>query len=317
MTSLALGVEIPDDQLARSVPTGFDRLPELLDDAGVGYVVLGGDRGTGATASLSPTLVGTFFARRTRGLGVVVSAAPQRDHPFNIARRTSALDHISGGRAGWLALRSDSALALGAAPHGTWAPSTTPTGPALLADAITAARALWRTWPIESLAADLQLGARPPEAEVRYADHEGVFATTGPLNAPTTPQGEPIVLWDYRFGDATHLAGADIAFVAAHEDLAAAAELPDQVDLHLRLDGADPHLPDRIAELAAAHTASGVLIRLDTAAVADFVEHTLPTLTDSVRLRDPDTTLTLRDHLGIARRPDPDPLRLRPVYVPA
>ncbi|MBB5916104.1 alkanesulfonate monooxygenase SsuD/methylene tetrahydromethanopterin reductase-like flavin-dependent oxidoreductase (luciferase family) [Nocardia transvalensis] len=314
--TVVLGVEVPDDQLARSVGTDFERAPELLDQAGVGYVVLGADRASPGRppGALDPTLAGVFFARRTHGLGLIVAAAPQRDHPFNIARRTASLDHIARGRGGWLASRTDHALALGSPPHGSWAPPDAPTGAALLADAVTAARALWRTWPAASLAEDLT--GRPPEAEVRYADHTGVYATTGPLNVPTTPQGEPVVAWDYRPGDAGRAAVADIAFVTTRDHPAAASELPDTVAIHVRLDGRDPELVSRISELASWETA-GVLIRLDLAAIPRFVEHTVPALSGAgtVRLRGP--APALRDHLGVARRADPDPRRLRPVFASA
>ncbi len=315
MATLVVGVEIPDDQLSGLVRTGFARIPELLDDAGVGYVVLGADRDAPAGASLSPVLAGTVFARRTHGLGIVTAASPQRDHPYNIARRTASLDHIAGGRAGWLALRADHGNALGAPGYGTWAPATAQPGPHILAEAVTAARALWRTWPIESLTADVS--DRPAYTEVRYADHTGVFPTTGPLNVPTTPQGEPIVLWNYRRGDGEHSASADIVVVEARENDAAAAELPATVTTHLRLDGRDPELPSRIQHSAAGGSVSGVLIRLDLAELPGFVGKTLPALSDAGLIRRRAGEPTLRAYLGIPRRPGPALERLRPVFAPA
>ncbi|WP_024800116.1 LLM class flavin-dependent oxidoreductase [Nocardia sp. BMG51109] len=314
---LVIGVDIPDHQLARSLDDGFGRVPELLDAAGVGYVVFGTDRSEPAGPSLNPVLLGTVFARRTTGLGIVAAAAPQRDHPFNLARRIASLDHISGGRAGWLALRADHGIALGAPEQGSWAAPGTPTEAPLLADAVRAARALWRTWPIESLTTEVP-ARRPPEAEIRYADHTGVFATTGPLNVPTTPQGEPIVLWDYRTGDARNAGTADVAFLSDRDHVAAVTELPDTVAGHVRFDGRDPRLRSRIEQLAAeSGSVSGVLIRLDLADLRGFLDLTLPALSDAgiVRLRT--APGTLREHLGIARRTDPDPLRLRPVFASA
>ncbi|MFD9663150.1 LLM class flavin-dependent oxidoreductase [Rhodococcus sp. NPDC059968] len=316
MTTLVLGVEIPDDQLAHAVGNGFDRVPELLDEAGIGYVVLGADRGTYAAASVSPLLVGTVFARRTYGLGIVAAASPQRDHPYNIARRTASLDHISGGRAGWLAIRSDQSIVLGAPEHGTWAEPTALPGASLLADATAAVRALWRTWPIESLTLDAP-SPRPPQAEVRYADHAGVFATTGPLNVPTTPQGEPVVFWNYRTGESEAAGVADVAVVTASDHASAATELPATVTAHVRVDGRQPDLLSLVKELAAAPAAvSGVLVRVDIADLHNFVEHILPELvgTDLVRTRT--TRQTLREYLDITRRSELEPQRLRPVFAP-
>ncbi|MEU4837620.1 LLM class flavin-dependent oxidoreductase [Nocardia testacea] len=316
---LVLGLQIPDGQLAGEARHGFGDLPERLDAAGIGYLVLGADRAAAAGASLNPGLLGTLFARRTKGLGLVVAAAPQRDHPFNIARRIAALDHISRGRAGWLALRTDRHLALGAPRHGTWADAAGPVGAELLADAVTAARALWRTWPLETLTRPP--AERTPEVEVRYADHTGAFPTTGPLNVPTTPQGEPLVGWMYELGDSGHIGVTDIAFVTPRDRAVAVPAAP-AVTTHVRLLGENTRLRSRIAELAEeAWGVTGVLLRVGLADLPDFLDRTLPALAEAglVRLRDPaaDAALTLRDHLGIARRPEPDPLRWRPVYTSA
>ncbi|WP_328396418.1 LLM class flavin-dependent oxidoreductase [Nocardia sp. NBC_00416] len=320
---LVLGLQIPDDQLARLTRTGFGEVPELLDASGVGYIVLGADRRAAGGASLNPALLGTVFARRTRGLGIVAAAAPQRDHPFNIARRLASLDHLTRGRAGWLALRSDAHLALGATRHGSWAPAGGPVGAELLADAVTAARALWRTWPLESLTRASAAIDRTPDVEVRYADHTGAFATTGPLNVPTTPQGEPIVCWEYEPGDSGHLGVTDIAFVTPR-DRAVAVPADPAVTTHVRLHGESARLRSRIAELADdAWGVTGVLVRIGLAELPGFLDTTVPALADAglIRLRAATGAAgdapTLRDHLGIPRRPDPDPLRFRAVYAPA
>lgn len=314
--ALGLGVEIPGDQLAGAVRGGFGRIPERLDAAGVGYAVFGADRSAPVATSPNPALTATVFARRTGGLGLVAAASPQRDHPYNIARRTASLDHIAGGRAGWLALRADHGIALGAPAHGTWAnPVGESGGPAeldaaWLADAVTAARALWRTWPFESLADEID--GRAPELEVRYADHTGIFPTTGPLNVPTTPQGEPVVFWEHRPGDERHAAVADVAFVHAREH--AAARLPERVAVHVRVDAAE--LASRAADLVdGPHFTSGVLVRVDLDGLDEFTDRTLPALADSGLIRPRAGEPTLRDYLRLPRRADPDPLGLRPVFA--
>lgn len=297
-----LGVEIADAVLAQAVSTGFDGLPEALAEAGVGYVVLGADRARGpAPESLSPTLVGTIFARRTTGLGIVTAGSPQRDHPYNLARRIGALDHLAHGRAGWLAVRRDTALP-GPPEHTTWTGTPGPLGAVELADAVRAARALWRTWPIESL-------TRPddPAATVRYADHRGIFPTTGPLNVPTTPQGEPVVFWPYESGDTPAQFGTADVVLATPSSLP--ADLGTAAQLHLRLDGIG-EIRSRLEEFADSSPIDGVLVRLDAAALRTFRDD----LTAS-GLRRPPRTGTLREHLGIARRAEPDLGRHRPVFA--
>ncbi|MFD9548599.1 LLM class flavin-dependent oxidoreductase [Nocardia salmonicida] len=311
--ALVVGVEISDSELARTVGTGFEYVPGLLDAAGIGYIVLGADRATGTAESLSPAIAGTLFARHSHRLGIVAAASPQRDHPYNIARRLAALDHIAHGRAGWLALREDRATTLGQAGRGSWN-GQRPLGAAQLADAVTAARALWRTWPIETLTGT----AGSP---LRYADHTGEYPTTGPLNVPTTPQGEPVIWWRYeRDDDPALVAVADVVTAAPDDIDAARVGLPESVHLHVRLD-IGPALTDigrtTLTELAARPDVHGVLIRLDVSAVADFVERTLPALADAglLRLREDRGTSTLREYLGIARRAEPDLSRHRPVFA--
>jgi alkanesulfonate monooxygenase SsuD/methylene tetrahydromethanopterin reductase-like flavin-dependent oxidoreductase (luciferase family) len=311
-----IGVEIPDGQLAQLAGAGFDQVPELLEAAGVGYVVLGADRATGASgASLSPTIAGTVFARRTRGLGIVTAASPQRDHPYNIARRLASLDHLTHGRAGWLALREDRATALGQAGRSSWAAD--PIGAAHSADAVTAARALWRTWPIESLVTSDHDPGFLDESQVRFADHTGLFPTTGPLNVPTTPQGEPLVWWRYEPGDDPHDVGvADVAIVAA-DDRTAAGRLPESVRLHVRVDGSDAELRTDIAELATHPRVHGVLVRLDVFDLRRFIDRTVEVLAESgvIRLRAESGPALLREYLEIPRRIEPDLSAHRPVFA--
>ncbi|MFC6012179.1 LLM class flavin-dependent oxidoreductase [Nocardia lasii] len=299
-----VGIEIADAALARSVGPEFAAVPRLLDAAGIGYVVLGADRATGTAESLSPALAGTLFARHSHGLGIVAAASPQRDHPYNIARRLGSLDHLTHGRAGWLALREDRATTLGQG-HGSW--TDRPVDAAGVADAVTAVRALWRTWPIETL-------TRADDSVVRYADHTGEYPTTGPLNVPTTPQGEPVVWWRYERGDdPARVAVADVVLVDP-DDLD--AELPAAVHRHVRLEASDlaPRTGNPLAELPDIH---GVAIRVDLPALPDFLDRTLPALADAglLRLRPSDETRTLRAHLGIDRRKEPDLSRHRPVFA--
>ncbi|WP_216916974.1 LLM class flavin-dependent oxidoreductase [Nocardia noduli] len=323
--AVVIGVEIPDGQLAQLAAAGFDRVPEAIDAAGVGYVVLGADRADGIPgASLSPTMVATVFGRRTTGLGIVAAASPQRDHPFNVARRLASLDHLTHGRAGWLALRQDRAAALGLDGRGGWAPG--PSDAPRLADAVTAARALWRTWPIESLRTG-DTGV-PDTTPVRYADHTGFFSTTGPLNVPTTPQGEPVVWWRYEPGDDPRDVGSADIVIVAPEHLAAVAELPESVRVHVRLDRSDPGLRSRITESAANPRVHGVLVRADLFDLRGFLSGPLTTLARSgiVRLRTdhggihsgttrPGARPTLREYLRTPRRVEPDLSRHRPVFA--
>lgn len=345
--TLAVGIEVPDADLAVRLGTGLDDLPRLLDASGAAYAVLGADRAarTGEP-SASPTVVGTFLARRTTGVGIVVAASPQRDHPYNAARRVASLDHVSGGRAGLLALRRDRSLELGIGGRSTWAPGELTA--AHLADALTATRKLWRTWPLESLDSDpeVALAARLP-----FADHTGVFATKGPLNVPTTPQGEPVVFWPASPAgplsqDEVELAAVSADVIIVDDDVlaresallagavqaGAAAGRPVRVHVRVRLAASagpvsaerpDASVTETVLSLGDARPyVSGIVFRVPAADLPRLAGDVLPRLAGSgaVRLRPgtpetPSHPVTLRDLLAIPRRAEPD-LSANPAAFP-
>jgi alkanesulfonate monooxygenase SsuD/methylene tetrahydromethanopterin reductase-like flavin-dependent oxidoreductase (luciferase family) len=164
---------------------GLVHAAEKLDRSATGFVVLGAK-----TLGYEPSTIAGFLARRTTGLGLVVEAAVQRDHPYNIARRTASLDHLSKGRIGWWAQAEDSSTELGLGERSSW---TSAPPQDRIEDAVTAVRVLWRTWPADSVIGDVESNVFARSENIRRADHHGIFTTAGPLTVPTTPQGEPVV----------------------------------------------------------------------------------------------------------------------------
>jgi alkanesulfonate monooxygenase SsuD/methylene tetrahydromethanopterin reductase-like flavin-dependent oxidoreductase (luciferase family) len=320
--TLSVGIEVPSANLAALLGSGLDELAGLLEVSAAAYVVIGADRAEEtAPVSASPTVVGTLLARRTSGVGIVVAASPQRDHPYNVARRAASLDHISGGRAGLLALRRDHCLELGIGEYSAWAQGDLTT--VQLADALTATRKLWRTWPVESLDAD---PAVAQSARIPYAEHVGVFSTKGPLNVPTTPQGEPVVFWgaspagtateaeietavavaDVVLIDYDGLARLDPARITSILAASAAADRPAQ--LHVRVLTATADAAATVAALAAAAYVDGVVLRSSPAALPSLAREVLPQLTASatVARRPAGARQTLRGLLSIPRRSEPN-----------
>ncbi|MGD0699200.1 MAG: LLM class flavin-dependent oxidoreductase [Trebonia sp.] len=320
--TLHVGVEVPRADLAALLSDRLGELPGLLDASGASYVVIGAGREEeGALPSPSPTVVGTLLARRTGGIGIVVAASPQRDHPYNVARRVASLDHISGGRAGLLTLRRDRALDLGIGESSAWAPGDLTA--ARLADAVSAIRKLWRTWPVESLDADPAVAR---SAQVRYADHVGAFSTKGPLNVPTTPQGESVVFWrvspagpaiddeietavsvaDVVLVDQDDLARLESARLTSLLTASAAAGRPAQV--HVRVRAAVTEAADVVAALAATTYVDGVILRAASADLPRLAGEVLPQLAVSATViqREAGARRTLRSLLSIPRRPEPD-----------
>ncbi|MCX5041988.1 LLM class flavin-dependent oxidoreductase [Aldersonia sp. NBC_00410] len=191
----------------------------LLDASGVDFVVLGGDLvdadATTSGATLDSSVAAAILATHTRGVGLVVAAAPGRQHPYNLARRLASLDHLGRGRTGWLAgtesLRGAAGSAVAANADAT-------------ADAILVARKLWESWPADSIVADHERSVFTESERITHIDHEGVYSVSGPLNVPAPPQGHPPVFWRPR-GEAEFVAAqnfADVLIVPAHRVGAAA-----------------------------------------------------------------------------------------------
>ncbi len=316
-----LSVGIALDDVGQLIgPDGSARdLADRLDRSGVSHVVLGLDRTTAAApVSPSPTIAGTFLARRTRHVGIAVLASPQRDHPYNIARRVASLDHVSQGRAAWLTAGHDSSTSLGLEGASAWADA--PLDATATADAVTAVRRLWRSWPASTLDDDPDVAHT---IDIPYADHVGVFSTRGPLTVPTTPQGEPLVIWALATAQevAPALESADVVIVE-ERDLGAVLEAyrsrgpgGDVPLIHVRAgDAPVAALIDRwsrepfVSGLVLDATSGSLTGRLDELAV-------LPSQAwRPVDVSRPPTTL--RDRLGVPRRLEPD-LSQNPTAFPA
>ncbi|GGD89358.1 LLM class flavin-dependent oxidoreductase [Caballeronia grimmiae] len=314
---LNIGIELSGSELLNALgPHGAGDLGRALDASGADYAVLGGERDREVPlASPSPTVTGALLASHTVRVGWVVAASPQRDHPFNIARRTASLDHFSAGRAGWLALRRDRAAELGLGEKSVW--THAPADASTLADAVLAVRKLWRSWPRESLDADHAVAL---EAPVRIAGHEGVFPTRGPLNSPTTPQGEPVVFWRWhadapvaeelaalRSADVVHVdADALDAFLYTSADVLDRADASGEpIRIHVRTVWRDT-LESQLSRWRAYPHVTGITLLPRAGELhAWFADGRIARLAQASADRS-EQAITLRARLGIARRIEPD-----------
>ena len=186
----------------------WDRLP-------VAYTVLGLDRIDGsspASATLDASAVGAVLAERTRHGRFLVAASPQRDHPYNLARRVVSLAHLSRGRSGVLFGVHDSYAPPGPAGAGAWGGAGLGGGAPLTADtardAARAVRALEQSWPHDSIVGDRETGILVQSDLITHVDHDGAFRIEGPLNAPEAATGPSVIGW-YR--GAAEEAGDDLS----------------------------------------------------------------------------------------------------------
>ncbi|MFF0145192.1 luciferase-like monooxygenase [Amycolatopsis sulphurea] len=163
--------------------------PELLrrwDELPAAFTVLGIDRVDGSepgTHTLDSSAVAAVLAGRTDRGRFLVVASPQRDHPYNLARRVASLGHLSHGRSGLLVGVRD----------GYAAPAEATVARAQ--DAARAVRALEQSWPYGSIVGDRGTGILVRSNEIVHVDLGGEFPIAGPLNAPEPPTGASVLAW--------------------------------------------------------------------------------------------------------------------------
>lgn len=195
---LALGLAGPhlvELTASRTLLSRWDALP-------VAFSVLGIDRIDGsapAPITLASSAVGATLAGATKHGRFLIAASPQRDHPYNIARRVASLGHLSHGRSGLLIGVHDGyapegpkeAPAWGGAGLGGGAPLNVRTA----YDTARAVRALEQSWPHSSIIGDRESGILVESNRIVHVDLDGSFAIAGPLNAPEPATGASVIGW--------------------------------------------------------------------------------------------------------------------------
>ncbi|MFE7422622.1 LLM class flavin-dependent oxidoreductase [Rhodococcus sp. NPDC057529] len=240
-----------------------------IDESGIDFLVLGGDHTNEVEPRIDATVAATVLARHTSSVGLVVTGAVVRDHPFNLARRLGSLDHGSRGRAGWL---------IGSGPVDA------------AVDAVSVVRKLWESWPGDSIVDDAARGIFADSERIVHIDHTGFFSVSGPLNVPEPPQRKPPVFWR---------PATDAEQVAARRT-ADAVILPDEDSVRRYRAHFDP---DQVLLIDRQWTRGSTppATEADGVIVGGFTAADLPALLAAVR-REPtlqDPRPTLRDRLGL------------------
>lgn len=174
--------------------------------------------------ALDPIVVLSALASVTERLGLVATSSTTFNEPFNLARRFSALDHLSRGRAGFNVVTTfvpDVAANFGA--------SGLPRHDdryARAEEAMDVITALWESWDEDALVGDKNSGVFAARDRVRPIDHVGEhFSVRGPLTLPRTRQGRPVVFQAGASEAGRRLAArtADAVFTVQNTRSAAAA----------------------------------------------------------------------------------------------
>jgi alkanesulfonate monooxygenase SsuD/methylene tetrahydromethanopterin reductase-like flavin-dependent oxidoreductase (luciferase family) len=130
-----------------------------------------------------------FIAAATTTLGIVPTVSTTYAEPFHVSSQLASLDHISVGRAGWIAGESaapEAARAWGRPPVADRAREAR--------DSVRVVRDLWDSWEDDAVIRDVATSRYLDRDRLHYIDFTGqTFAVKGPAIVPRPPQGQLVV----------------------------------------------------------------------------------------------------------------------------
>ena len=162
-----------------------------------------------------PLTLLSALATHTSRIGLIATVSSTYLPPYHVARKFAALDHLSGGRAGWNLVTSGTnaeaanfGLAHQLAHVERYARATEHVG---------VVKGLWDSWGDDPLIADKASGRFFDPAQVHALNHAGEFyQVRGPLQTTRPPQGHPVIVQAGSSADGQKLAAAtaEVVFTA-------------------------------------------------------------------------------------------------------
>jgi len=142
---------------------------------------------------LDPVVILSALAAVTNHIGLVATLTTTYNEPFQVARKFIALDHLSGGRAGWNVVTSangrESTL-FGKEKHLAHADRYE-----RAEEFVDVVKKLWFSIEREGVLIDKEQAKYIDLSKVHPVNHEGKwFKVQGTLDAPTSPQGYPVIV---------------------------------------------------------------------------------------------------------------------------
>ncbi len=140
---------------------------------------------------LEPFVAGASLAAGTSQIGIVVTANPTYYDPYTIARFFASLDHLSKGRASWnIVTGADPDAAGNFSRDEHW---TADRRYDRADEFVATVKDLWDSWEDGARGAAENEAAFDP-ARIHRLEPGTVFSVAGPLDAPRSPQGHPVIL---------------------------------------------------------------------------------------------------------------------------
>ena len=142
---------------------------------------------------LEATAVMASLAAVTNNIGLVATLTTTFNHPYNVARKFSTIDHLSGGRAGWNVVTT--AHDHEAANFGLEQQIRHAVRYEQCEEFVEVAKALWDSWEDDTLQLNRETGVFLDAGKIHPIHHDGEFyKVRGPINIPRPPQGHPVIV---------------------------------------------------------------------------------------------------------------------------
>ncbi len=141
---------------------------------------------------LDPSVLAPFLIQATSRIGIVTTLSTTEYHPFMLARLTNTLDHVSDGRSGWnLVTGSNDG---GAQNYGLERQYPHDERYEMADEYVELVHKLWDSWEPDAMVIDRENEIFADPAKVHPVHFEGkYFSSRGPLSAPRSPQGHPVI----------------------------------------------------------------------------------------------------------------------------
>jgi FMN-dependent oxidoreductase (nitrilotriacetate monooxygenase family) len=140
-----------------------------------------------------PTVLLGALAAATERIGLIATASSTYEEPYNLARRFAAVDHLSGGRAGWNIVTTASPDA--ARNFGQDAQPAHRDRYARADEFVEVVVKLWDSWEDGAVTGAKETGDYADGERIHAIEHRGQhFSVQGPLDLPRTAQGRPVLV---------------------------------------------------------------------------------------------------------------------------
>lgn len=162
-----------------------------------------------------PVTLMASLAAVTKHIGLIGTASTTFNPPFTLARMLNAIDHLSGGRAGWNIVTSGT----GEENYDRDLPERAQRY-AIADEYVRLCKALWDCWSDDAVIVDRERGVWADTSRIRkVAEHGENFSAEGPFLMPRSPQGWPLMVQAGQSEEGKEFAArhAELVFTAKSE----------------------------------------------------------------------------------------------------